>query len=273
MVFGFGDPPRRARPLLSAQFHTPSDGGSAPTVSCNRAARAPRTTNLSIIYAAAWLLTTFPLTPAAVGQHDTSAYASYVEDLRETRDHIRQTYLAAGSRKDRDSIVSASHAFLLGQLCDSLFPYWFGAPWNFYGQTRTPGRGAIACGYFVTNTLHDAGFEIPRVKWAMSASEYFIKILSSDIKRFSKAPISQVREYIAGRGDGLYIVGLDCHVGFIYKLNGRIRFVHANYYQPEIGVMAEELEGTNPLNDSKYRVVGQILDRIMVRNWILKPKY
>jgi hypothetical protein len=37
--------------------------------------------------------------------------------------------------------------------------------------------------------------------------------------------------------------------------------------------MSEDLAGWNPLNDSKYRVVGRILDKEMVRKWILNEKY
>lgn len=73
-------------------------------------------------------------------------------------------------------------------------------------------------------------FKIPRIKWAQSASEIFIKRLSSDkIKRLSDKPISVVEYYLKETGKGLYLVGLDCHVGFIVVREDEILFVHANY--------------------------------------------
>ena len=75
------------------------------------------------------------------------------------------------------------------------------------------------------------------------------------------------------RGNGLYIVGLDCHVGFIYVKDNDIKFVHSNYYRPATGVMSEDFETNNPLNASKYRVLGKLLDDKMIENWIRNTRY
>ena len=76
--------------------------------------------------------------------------------------------------------------------------------------------------------------------------------------------MKDVVDYIESNGEGLYIVGLDRHIGYIYYIGGKMTFVHANYYRPKIGVMSEPFIGRNPLNDSKYRVVGKILDQELV---------
>ena len=73
--------------------------------------------------------------------------------------------------------------------------------------------------------------------------------------------------------DGLYLVGLDCHVGFICVKNNDITFVHSNYYQKEIGVMAERLNTKNPLRDSKYRIIGKLLGDEMIEHWITGRAY
>ena len=104
--------------------------------------------------------------------------------------------------------------------------------------------------------------------WAQQASEFFILKMSTDIRHFSNSPVSDVISYIRSRENGLYMVGLDCHVGFVYKNNDTIQFVHANYYQPSTGVMSENLDTWNPLNASKYRVFGRILDDACMRKWL-----
>jgi hypothetical protein len=175
---------------------------------------------------------------------------------------------AAASDTTKGSLIISAREYLLTTIIDSIFVLWYGTPWDFYGATTTPRQGKIACGYFITAVLSDAGLRIPRKKWAEVASEIMIKSATADIKRFSKRPVEEVETYIHKQGQGLYIVGLDCHVGFIVNYKGEIRFVHSNYYHPEIGVMPEKIKGENPLDDSKYRIVGKILDNRMVKKWI-----
>ncbi|MCL2715252.1 MAG: hypothetical protein FWD68_11865 [Alphaproteobacteria bacterium] len=91
--------------------------------------------------------------------------------------------------------------------------------------------------------------------------------MTSNIERFSSQPMGELIDYLSIQGDGLYIVGLDNHVGFISKSGGRYRFVHSSYYHPETGVMTEPLAGRNPLHDSMYLVVGRIMGAEMARNW------
>lgn len=184
-----------------------------------------------------------------------------------TRESFLNKYNSSDSIQKLE-LINSARQFVLNTIIDSLFPFWYGTQWDFNGQTREPGVGAIACGYFVTEILSDAGFNIPRVYWAQQASEVIIKIMSRDIVRFSNRPIQEVVSKIKSKEDGLYVVGLDSHVGFIYKRGDKIQFVHANYYYPSIGVMSEEPDSGNPLRDSKYRVLGKILDDKMILCWI-----
>lgn len=172
----------------------------------------------------------------------------------------------------QEKILIQATNFLLKDI-DQYFNAWYGTKWSFHGHTSNPKIGEIACGYFVTTVLKDMGFNVPRVKWAQLASESMIKHMTSDIKRFSHAPMNDVVKYLKVKGEGVYIVGLDNHVGYIYYYHNKMTFVHSNYYQPHIGVMSEPLMGKNPLNDSKYRVIGKILDRNMVLKWIKKEPF
>jgi hypothetical protein len=77
-----------------------------------------------------------------------------------------------------------------------------------------------------------------------------------------------VKDWLRAQGEGLYAVGLDNHVGFNRVTGTGALFIHSNYYQREIGVMAEPLEGPNPLADSHYRYIGKLLGDDMVRRWL-----
>ncbi len=70
--------------------------------------------------------------------------------------------------------------------------------------------------------------------------------------------------------NGLYLVGLDNHTGFIYVNNKEVRFIHADYYEPEKGVVSEKLGAESPITDSAYRVIGKLMSRKMILSWINK---
>ncbi len=198
---------------------------------------------------------------------ETTQYENLKKRIIEKRQYFSIMYTSSDTIKQKE-IIREAQDYLTAVISDSLFSYWYKTPWNFNGTTKVPKQGSIACGFFVTTILSDAGFQIPRIKWAQSASEPVIVKVASNIQRFRNQPVSKLTDYLNKQGNGLYIVGLDYHVGFISKSGNNIRFIHSSYYFPQIGVMAEPLEGNNPLNDSKYRVTGKLLDIEMIRNWI-----
>ncbi|WP_128330500.1 hypothetical protein [Apibacter sp. HY039] len=177
-----------------------------------------------------------------------------------------------GTLNEKKEVIHQAQTFLIQDI-DNYFTSWEGTRWSFNGISRTPKQGSIACGYFVTTVLQDMGFNIPRIKWSQAASQTMIKALSTNIKTFSNKSISDIENYIKKEGKGVYIVGLDTHVGFIYYVTNDIYFVHSNYYEPEIGVMKQKIKSKNPLNDSKYRMIGKILSPEMTKKWILNIKY
>ncbi|HAA22695.1 MAG TPA: hypothetical protein DCP28_29490 [Cytophagales bacterium] len=200
------------------------------------------------------------------------SYADVLQEVEQRRTHLAQAY-AEGSAEVRDSILWEAEAYLAAVLIESVFPAWYGTPWDFNGMTRTPGEGAIACGYFITNVLTDVGFRIPRIRWAQSASEVFIRELCPVVKRFSGRPLEEVQAHLLASGDGVYLVGLDNHTGFLTVALGEIRFVHADYYGWDTGVESEEIFGDNPLADSRYRVVGKLFSEEMVVKWLTGVAY
>lgn len=195
-------------------------------------------------------------------------YEELKVSVEEKRSHFQKEY-AEADESAHGKIIERAEAYLLETITDDFFDQWDGTEWDFNGTTRTPGKGKIACGYFITTVLSDAGFKIPRVKWAQQASEYYITRFSSDVARFSNQTPESMKSYFLELPDALYIAGLDNHVGFVYKSGDEVTFTHASYYDPKIGVQTETLIGDNPFAKSAYRVVGRILDKEMVRKWIL----
>lgn len=198
-----------------------------------------------------------------------TSYEDLISSVVNQRAVFQKEYLKAESESVREELLENAETYLLKTITTDFFLQWHGTEWDFNGTTRTPRKGKIACGYFITTLLFDAGFKIPRVKWAQQASEYYISRMTSRVERFSNQTPESMKDYFLKYPDGLYIVGLDNHVGFVYKSADEVTFTHASYYDPKIGVQTEELVGNNPFSKSAYRAVGRILEKEMVKKWIL----
>lgn len=200
------------------------------------------------------------------------SYSEIKEKIENKRLEFQSSYHIADST-EKTKLIADARAYVFEMITGEIYDSWYGTPWDFNGTTTIPGTGTIACGYFVTTVLQDAGFNIPRVKWAQLASETFILKMTNDVKRFRNRPVEEVIDYLNQQGDGLYVTGLDIHTGFIYKSGETLLFVHSNYYEPETGVMAQPLDSHNPLNNSSYRIIGKLLGDEMMKNWILGIAY
>lgn len=194
-------------------------------------------------------------------------YVTLKASIEQRRGAFQRSYAQADSL-ERLVLLDSARAYVFDRITLDLLPSWYGTPWDFNGMTRTPGQGTIACGYFVNTVLQDAGFRLPRIKWSQLAAEPITVKVSHRVKRFRDRPVTDVEAYVREQGDGLYKVGLDSHVGFIVKRGDSIRFVHSNYYQRDVGVMSEPLDGHNPLAHSRYRIVGSLLGDAMMEAWI-----
>jgi hypothetical protein len=196
------------------------------------------------------------------------SYASRLKSLEVERQKLAEEYRNAAVNK-REVLDKARRVFV-SSIEQNIFPFWYGTDWDFNGATETPREGKIACGYFVTTVLRDAGLRLSRVSLAQQASENIIKSLTtaSFIKRFHDAPIEKFVDDVKKSGVGLYIVGLDIHVGFILNNGEGIYFIHSSYIEPS-EVIREEAVKSPILCSSKYRVIGKIsADDQMITKWL-----
>ena len=197
-------------------------------------------------------------------------YRLAIAQLEQQRQQFQREWKNASTPEERTHLLSRARETVLGTLLRDLFPAWDGAPWDFNGITQVPGEGKIACGYFVTTCLRDAGFDLPRIKLAQQPSQTIIRSLAdkAEIHLFYQRPISEIETHLKESGRGLYIVGLDCHTGFVVNDGRRQAFIHASYFDPPRAVIAEPLTSQNPLVQSKYRMIGKVLGDRMMEKWI-----
>lgn len=186
------------------------------------------------------------------------------DDYPKTLDSIKQIR----SQLNGKSTSEIGKSFT-NQLTNKIFPYWYGTNWDFNGTSQKPNEGNIACGYFVTTTLRDLGVAINRVKLAQCASEEMIKKLVSEdnIYRFSNKSIQEFEKTLKEKGNGIYVVGLDNHTGFLYLSDDGNYFIHSSGAHP-FKVVKEKFIESTLLIKSKYRVAGKLSsDKKLLSNW------
>ena len=186
------------------------------------------------------------------------------------RASFREDLAAAQGDGPRHVVVREAAHYLEGVLINVVLPRWNGTPWSFSGTSTTPGTGTIACGYFVSTTLEEAGLRVERRRLAQQAAEDIILTLAPPgaVSRFSDVPVEKFGAAVAAKGDGLYVVGLDNHVGFLIVRSGEVLFHHSSYVG-STAVVREKAVESPPLVQSRYRVVGKLFtEDTLVEAWI-----
>jgi len=127
-------------------------------------------------------------TPLANDAHE---YRDLLAKLESERAALASHYREATSQTEKDRIVSQSRSAVVRTIYAEIFPNWYGTGWDFNGTTEVPRQGKIACGYFVTTVLRDAGWKVQRARLAQQASENIVLSLTSEpyIKRFRRVAI------------------------------------------------------------------------------------
>lgn len=153
-------------------------------------------------------------------------------------------------------------------LVDLIDP-WVGTTWEFSGTTQEPGRGAIACGYFVTTLLRDAGLKLERVRLAQLASEYLVRTVAPErrIWRFRKGDVGEVLQKVRQQPERWFVVGLDLHVGLLLRLDGgEVLMCHSSYLPPGY-MICEDAQSAGAMV-SRYHVVGALFSDDLVSTWL-----
>jgi|GEM_PF-765593 len=205
---------------------------------------------------------------------DTAApvrnYSDLVATLEQERLVLQAAFTRARTAAERMDVLHRARDVFVSSVVERLAPEWVGTPWDFNGTTEEPREGSIACGYFVTTLLRDAGLPVERVRLAQQASETIILRLTTNryVHRFSRLPLSSFVDSVRAMGPGLSIVGLDCHVGFIASTDSSVLFIHSSYVSPR-SVVIEHAERSPVLAASNYRVLGRISDDdAVIRRWL-----
>ncbi len=206
-------------------------------------------------------------------QPDPATYAVLTGELARWRLDLGKRYAAAKNDGERN-VVENDARVILEQSLPAMMRCWLGTPWDFNGTAATPGKGQIACGYFVATVLKDAGFQVDRYQLAQQPSE---KILRSFLPKESCA-LTIGKAYPAFAADlekaqpGIYLIGLDTHVGFLVVHQDSFRMIHSSGSRPWC-VVDESRDDAHALKNSNWRMLGNLTAEAQVlRHWLKGDK-
>lgn len=215
---------------------------------------------------------------AARGNHgkaqavpDPERYEILKKALEQKRASLATRYSAARTA-DEISLVRTDAREALETKLPELMRCWLGTPWDFSGTSSIPGEGNIACGYYVSTVMRDAGFKLERIRLAQQPSQNIIEtfIPRPDMHVRAGMNYSQFLKEVTDRGPGIRIVGLDRHVAFlVVEDDGEVRFIHSSGGAAK-SVVDQSREEATTLQRSKYRVTGNITGNDeVIHEWLM----
>src|SRR5687768_1189839 len=155
------------------------------------------------------------------------------EEVERWRKDLAAKHKKARTPAEKDKVLAEARSFLEAVLPE-MMRCWLGTQWDFHGTTEVPGKGKIACGYFVATVLRDAGFRVDRYKLAQQSSQ---SILRSFLPRESLnlqvgIPYETYAAGLKMTEPGVRIIGLDSHVAFLVTGQDGFRFIHSSGSKP-----------------------------------------
>ncbi len=198
--------------------------------------------------------------PAEAEAEAPADYEATLRAIEAERRRLAGRYARAREEVERAAIRAEARAFVRGAIVDSLFPAWLGMAWGL-GPNSTANRAhapgmTVACGYFVSAMLENAGLRVQtRFSYAQAPALQVQRTLApgrGEVHRFFSVPGETLAAGIAGLGEGLYIIGLSNHIGFVVVDAAGVRLVHASYTGDQV-VTSEPLATAEAIANSRSK--------------------
>lgn len=207
--------------------------------------------------------------------HNEKSYHEIRDSINKFRKNLASAYLTSTQKSQKEETLQEARKHFINSITNCLYPLWEGTRWAFYGTSQIPKQGSIACGYFVTTLLEHAGVQLDRIGLAEIESETMIRklVTKEHIKIYRNTKPEHFLQEVKLQGDGLYIIGLDFHTGFILCEKQQVYFIHSSFIGP-VCVVKEPASASPILLSSRYRVTGKISDDpIFLEKWLLEKRF
>ena len=200
---------------------------------------------------------------------DPARYQVMREDLQSWREKLAAAHRKAKTPEARKAAEHDARVVLEAVLPE-MMRCWLGTPWDFHGTAEGPGEDPIACGYFVSTVLQDAGFRLDRYRLAKQPSSRILTtfVPRDDCQLMVDVPYETFTRDLTAMEPGIYLVGLDTHVAFLVVDREGFRFVHSSGANPHC-VVDESARDADVLRNSRWRMMANLTaDQDALRKWL-----
>jgi hypothetical protein len=204
---------------------------------------------------------------------DAERYAILVSELERWRGDLHKAHTKARTAEEKTAVEHDARV-ILELVMPEMMRCWLGTPYDFNGTAEKPGGGKVACGYFVSTVIRDAGFRVDRYKLAQQPSGNILRTFLNSESCLLKVEqdFDSYVKWVDAMKPGVYLIGLDSHVGFIVKGEDGTRFYHSSGWNKR-GVVNEAGNRAGALRDSKWRMIGGLTaDPEVLRTWLAGEK-
>ncbi|MEP2774958.1 MAG: hypothetical protein ABJQ29_09985 [Luteolibacter sp.] len=204
---------------------------------------------------------------------DPERYETLIAEIQRWRTDLAEDYQQAGNAEER-AAVERDARLILELMLPEMMRCWLGTPYDFNGTAEKPGAGTLACGYYVSTVLRDAGFRVNRYKLAQQPSENILRtFLPADSCHLRVGKdFGEYVDWVEKKEPGIYLVGLDTHVGFIVNRVDGMHFFHSSA-AGKVGVVDETRQRAGALRRSNWRLLGGLtVDPGVIRTWLKGEK-
>lgn len=195
-------------------------------------------------------------------------YSATKTRMNGIRDTWNKKLLATKDSTSRSAVLDSAGKIFTQEILNSIVPHWYGTPWDFDGYTAVPNEGVIACGYFVSTTMKDMGLNLDRYAQAQQTPENEAKTMACDPTQLRYIKFDQIYQLMKTFKEGLYFVGLQNHVGYLYVHNGNVYFIHSNYIDGQ--VVIENVETSRAFGGRDFYIADITHNKLLMEKWLTK---
>lgn len=198
-------------------------------------------------------------------------YNEQKQNIKLKRQEFFDDYQNANdSAKSR--IIEEAGNYLFDNLLNKIIPFWYKMPWNLSGYSNIPQEGTVGCSYFISNTLLACGFNLNRYRLGQTdpiAGSRSLTFTDSVVKYRNDGSMENLAKIILkNHPEGIYIIGLDIHVGYLLIYKSKLYFIHSAYYYPNV-VCIEFFEKSVGIQSSTtYYITPITNNKKLVEKWI-----
>jgi len=200
-------------------------------------------------------------------------YKKTKEKIVQIRLQLQKEYEQINDSLQKRQFLDSVSEIFCNYLLNEIIPYWYGTQWTFNGYTSVPNQGTVACGYFVSTTLEHMDVNINRYKFAQQSAENEAKTLCFGNKKNMRVFKNQdfyTDTVLNTIPDGLYMSGLDYHVGYLYKKQGKSFFINSDYVFGY--VLIADAEKADAFASQKYYLTKLSSNYEFLDSWLLNKE-